>query len=258
MTIARDNVVTEPGFALIRGAIVDQHFIRRRRNNRLFSLILEHPDLVGVGIDESTAVEVDPAGGWRVLGRSVAVIYDARRAAVTPAGGAVLGAAEIRMSVLPAGSRYDLRTGRGRPAGAPVNFVPAGGRGSLPRGTRVLLDLADQLAQREGLAHQSLNPERHPEQVRLDVSADDDHRYVGDLRILHLLLAKLRAAHDGHHPVEEDQGGFGFAALEILEGLTAVPASDRAETRIPRARRRGRPEDRGRRPRRERCSCRSC
>lgn len=112
MTIARDNVVTEPGFALIRGAIVDQHFIRRRRNNRLVSVVLEHPDLVGVGIDESTALEVDPAGGWRVLGLSVAVVYDARRAAITPPGGKVLGAAEIRMSVLPDGSRYDLRTGR--------------------------------------------------------------------------------------------------------------------------------------------------
>ncbi len=112
MTIARENVVTTPGFALIRGAIVDQHFIRRRRNNRLVSVVLEHPDLVGVGIDESTALEVDPAGGWRVLGLSVAVVYDARRAAITPSGGPVLGAAEIRMSVLPAGSRYDLRTGR--------------------------------------------------------------------------------------------------------------------------------------------------
>ena len=51
MTIARDNVVTAPGFALLPGAIVDQHFVRRRRNNRLLSLVLENPNLVGVGID---------------------------------------------------------------------------------------------------------------------------------------------------------------------------------------------------------------
>ncbi len=76
MTIARDNVVTVEGFGLLPGAIVDQHFLRRRRNNRLLSLVLEHSDLVGVGIDESTALEVGPGVPWRVLGESVAVVYD--------------------------------------------------------------------------------------------------------------------------------------------------------------------------------------
>ena len=47
MTIARDNVVTVEGFGLLPGAIVDQHFVRRRRNNRLLSLVLENPTLVG-------------------------------------------------------------------------------------------------------------------------------------------------------------------------------------------------------------------
>ena len=111
MTIARENVITVPGFALLPGAIVDQHFLRRRRNNRLVSLVLEHPDLVGVGIDESTALEVDPNGVWRVLGNSVAVVYDARHAAVTSPP-AALGASDLRMHVLPAGSQYDPRTGK--------------------------------------------------------------------------------------------------------------------------------------------------
>ena len=112
MTIARDNVVTARGFALLPGAIVDQHFVRRRRNNRLLSLVLENPRLVGVGIDESTALEVGPDGLWRILGDSVAVVYDARDAAVTPAGAPALGAAGVRLDVLPAGSTYDPRTGR--------------------------------------------------------------------------------------------------------------------------------------------------
>jgi len=112
MTIARENVITIPGFALLPGAIVDQHFLRRRRNNRLLSLVLEHPDLVGVGIDESTALEVDPNGVWRILGKSVAVVYDARHAAVTSPRATVLGASDVRMHVLPAGSQYDPRTGK--------------------------------------------------------------------------------------------------------------------------------------------------
>jgi cyanophycinase len=110
MTIARDDVVTIDGFGLIRGAIVDQHFVRRRRSNRLLSVVLEHPDLVGIGIDESTALEVGPSGPWRILGASVAVVFDARQAKVTPAG-TTLGTTGVRLSVLPAGSSYDLATG---------------------------------------------------------------------------------------------------------------------------------------------------
>jgi cyanophycinase len=119
MTIARENIVTQVGFDLLPGAIVDQHFVRRRRNNRLISIVLEHPDRVGVGIDESTALEVDPDGRWKVLGESVAVVYDARKARITPPGQAPLGAADIRMSVLPAGSTYDPASGKAELPAAP-------------------------------------------------------------------------------------------------------------------------------------------
>jgi len=111
MTIARDDVVTVEGFALIQGVVIDQHHVRRRRNNRLLSVVLEHPDLVGIGIDESTALEVGPSGPWRILGASVAVVYDARQARITPPSAASLGASGVRLAVLPAGSTYDLATG---------------------------------------------------------------------------------------------------------------------------------------------------
>jgi|JI10StandDraft_1071094.scaffolds.fasta_scaffold82941_3 cyanophycinase len=116
-TIARDNIVTADGFGLIDNAVVDQHFLRRRRNNRLISLVLERPPHLGVGIDESTAIVVEPGGAWRVLGESVAVVYDARGSAITPPGGA-LGASGVRMHVLPAGSRFNPATGEATLAGA--------------------------------------------------------------------------------------------------------------------------------------------
>lgn len=111
MTVARDDVETVSGFGFLPGAIVDQHFIRRRRSNRLLSVVLEHPELVGVGIDESTAVEVGPDGRWKVLGESAAMVFDARRARVTPVGAPVLGAAGVSLLVLPAGSTYDPASG---------------------------------------------------------------------------------------------------------------------------------------------------
>lgn len=111
LTIDRDDVVLVPGFGLLGGAIVDQHFLRRKRHNRLISVVLEHPGVIGVGIDESTALVVSPAGQWEVIGASQAVVYDARTASVTP-GSATLGTTGVRFHVLPAGSRFDPATGR--------------------------------------------------------------------------------------------------------------------------------------------------
>lgn len=113
-TIARDNVVTADGFALIDDVIIDQHFLRRRRHNRLISLVLEREPHLGVGIDESTALVVRPDGTWVVRGASVVVVYDARRAGVTPAGAGVLGATGVTMHVLPSGATFDPRSGVAR------------------------------------------------------------------------------------------------------------------------------------------------
>lgn len=111
--IARHRVEIVPGLGFLPEAIVDQHFIRRERHNRLLSAVLERPFLLGVGIDESTALEVGPDGRWRVLGESAVVIYDARRAQVTDGKRPLLGATGLRVHVLPAGSVFDPTTGGG-------------------------------------------------------------------------------------------------------------------------------------------------
>ena len=111
--IGRHTIEIAGGLGFLHAAIVDQHFIRRQRENRLFSVVLERPSLLGVGIDEGTVLEVAPDGTWAVLGASAVVGLDARRASVTTHGRPALGATDIRVSVLPAGSTFDPRTGRG-------------------------------------------------------------------------------------------------------------------------------------------------
>ena len=110
--ISRGTIEVVRGLGFLHGAIVDQHFIRRERHNRLLSVILERPSLIGVGIDEGTALEIGGDGKWKVVGSSAVVIYDARAARVTRAGAPLLGASGIRMQILPSGSSYDPRTGR--------------------------------------------------------------------------------------------------------------------------------------------------
>ncbi|MCX6144006.1 MAG: cyanophycinase [Ignavibacteriales bacterium] len=109
--IEAENVITIDGFGFIDDAIVDQHFLIRRRSNRLISVILEHPTKVGVGIDEATAIWLKPDHTFEVLGRSTVLVYDATNAEVKrDATGYGLRASDIRMSVLRAGSVYDLKS----------------------------------------------------------------------------------------------------------------------------------------------------
>jgi cyanophycinase len=110
--ITADNVELWPGLGFFGGVIVDQHFVARRRQNRLLSVILEHPDLVGVGVDEETAVWVRPDGSFEVLGRGTVTVIDAAGAAVIRAPGAdghdVLGGHGLRVELLTAGDGYDV------------------------------------------------------------------------------------------------------------------------------------------------------
>jgi cyanophycinase len=110
-TIAREVIEVAPGFALLPTAIIDQHFIRRERTNRLLAAVLERPELLGVGIDEGTAIIVSSDGRWTVTGESAAVVVDARETKVTAASAARLGATGVRVHVLPAGSTFDPATG---------------------------------------------------------------------------------------------------------------------------------------------------
>ena len=63
------------GFDLLPDAIVDQHFFHRNRTQRLLGALAERPQLVGIGIDEGTAIVVDNGGKrWTVVGRSYVMV----------------------------------------------------------------------------------------------------------------------------------------------------------------------------------------
>lgn len=109
--IARGTIEVVPGFGFLRNAIIDQHFIERERHNRLLSVVLERPTLIGAGIAEGTAIEVRPDGEWRVLGRGAVVVYDPRGAEITDPAAPALGAVNVRMHLLPAGARFDPVSG---------------------------------------------------------------------------------------------------------------------------------------------------
>jgi cyanophycinase len=112
--VSRGSVAVDSGFGYLTTAIVDQHFLRRKRHNRLLSLVLAQPPHLGVGIDEGTALIVEPSGLWRVEGASSVLIVDAREAQRTSDSATVMGASGARMHLLPAGSTFDPRSGVAR------------------------------------------------------------------------------------------------------------------------------------------------
>jgi len=107
--ISAGNIVTAEGFGFVTNAIIDQHFVVRKRHNRLISLVLENPSLVGIGIDESTAIVMPSPYELWVLGESIAVIYDASEAIHIETNDELeLSARGIHMHLLGSGQGYDL------------------------------------------------------------------------------------------------------------------------------------------------------
>jgi cyanophycinase len=101
--------VTE-GLGLWPEALIDQHFLKRQRNNRLLAAVLDRPHLIGIGIDERTAVIVTQ-GFLRVMGESSVIVFDARDAQVAEVEtGAPAAARGIRSHVLTRG--MELAYGR--------------------------------------------------------------------------------------------------------------------------------------------------
>ena len=70
--------VLDSGFGLSTTAIIDQHFTERSRCTRLLGALRQNPSLIGLGIDEQTAVVVR-GNQLRVLGRNqVTIILPAK------------------------------------------------------------------------------------------------------------------------------------------------------------------------------------
>ena len=107
--IKKGNIKTTEGFGFVNSAIIDQHFIIRKRHNRLISLVLENPELLGIGIDESTSIVIKPDHTFEVIGERSVIVYDAsesRNININSSG--LLSASNIKMHILSSGNKFDL------------------------------------------------------------------------------------------------------------------------------------------------------
>lgn len=103
--------------------VIDQHFSERQRLARLLSAVAQSPDLIGVGIDEDTALIIGGNGRIEVCGAGAVTLIDGRRMSSNIARAGTqenLELIQVILHLLPADSRYDADhlDADGRPAAA--------------------------------------------------------------------------------------------------------------------------------------------
>lgn len=106
-TIEKDNIELAEGLGFIKTAIIDQHFVWRSRHNRLLSAVIEHPELAGVGIDESTALLVKKGMG-EVVGVSQILVYSNPEKSFYQ-DGYKIGAQNLRIDIFLPGQKFPIK-----------------------------------------------------------------------------------------------------------------------------------------------------
>ncbi|MFC4454414.1 cyanophycinase [Deinococcus sonorensis] len=110
-----------PGLGLIRGVIIDQHFAERGRMGRLLGAVAQNPRVLGIGIDEDTAIVVE-GEQFSVLGSGAVTVLDGSTVSSSNVadGGrdTVLSLFDARLHVLAAGNTFDLAQRRPSVPGA--------------------------------------------------------------------------------------------------------------------------------------------
>jgi cyanophycinase len=105
-SIESDNVEVTQGLGFLTGTIIDQHFIRRQRLNRLISVSIENPDELCVGIDESTAIIVSGNDATVTGLHQVVVIKNVNHIKNIKQG--LLGTEGLEISVYLPGQKFKL------------------------------------------------------------------------------------------------------------------------------------------------------
>lgn len=101
----------DSGLGFVPSAIIDPHFSERRRLGRLLSVLAQRPQMLGVGVDEDTALVIERGQGVEIVGQGAVTLIDSRRMRSNfddIAASERLEMLGMQLHVLLAGHRYDL------------------------------------------------------------------------------------------------------------------------------------------------------
>jgi cyanophycinase len=120
----KSSLLMAPGFGLARDMLIDQHFAQRGRMARLIGAVSQNPRMLGIGIDEDTAIIVERSTRFSVLGEGGVYVVDASSTTYSNIGeeesDRTLSSFGLTVHMLSQGDIFDLPTRRptARPAEA--------------------------------------------------------------------------------------------------------------------------------------------
>lgn len=108
----RCTVKMAPGLGLIQGVVIDQHFAQRGRIGRLLAAVAQNPTVLGIGLDEDTAIVVKPNNTFEVVGSNAVTILDGMHSRYSNVSESnpddILAMTDITLHILPHNHEYDL------------------------------------------------------------------------------------------------------------------------------------------------------
>lgn len=114
-TVKREDVSLAPGMGYWRDTVVDTHFNQRGRVSRLMTIFAHNPNVLGIGIDENTALDLVPGDRFTVLGEGVVMVFNGRVThsnAPDASDDQTLAITDAVIHTLPDGYGFNLRTKR--------------------------------------------------------------------------------------------------------------------------------------------------
>jgi len=125
------------GIPILRGIITDTHFDTRQREGRLLvfmARILEsgkENSIRGIGVDEKTALLVEPDGSARAVGKGEVDFFEAEQKPELCEPGKPLSLSAIRMEQIDHGGTFNVKTWHGGGRIWAVRVLPHDGKGVI-------------------------------------------------------------------------------------------------------------------------------
>ena len=112
-TLKKSTISMAHGMGLLERVVIDQHFAQRGRINRLLAAVAQNPYILGIGIDEDTALIVKPNAKCEVIGSQTVTIVDGKHIIYSNISESKhndpLALTNVLLHILPAGLGFDLQ-----------------------------------------------------------------------------------------------------------------------------------------------------
>lgn len=112
-TLKKSSINMAHGMGLLEEVVIDQHFAQRGRINRLLAAVAQNPFVLGMGIDEDTALVVTSDAKCEVIGSQTVTIIDGKHIIHSNISESqpndALALTNVTLHILPSGFGYDMK-----------------------------------------------------------------------------------------------------------------------------------------------------